>query len=269
MKIVCGLLPPDQGGVKIGSVPYRRLHRDLRVQIGYCPQTPVIWNKLTCQEHLVMLAEFYELPVNETKKRIELLIEMLGLKGKFKVQAANLSGGQKRRLNIAMALIHNPSLLIMDEPFSDLDPQTRILVQEFLKDLAHHEKKAVLLSTHNIKDVDQFTNRAAIIHKGRLIRYGNPVSLVSEGMEESLVSIRIRLIDSQVPPGIIALTSRYQCSTKVENAILSISVPAASRQNGQLLTELEQLGYPLSKIDFHRPTLEDLFFLLTGRSLVE
>jgi len=129
ISMICGLLPPSAGTIAFGG----QRGVDRRAEIGYCPQENIFYPKLTCREQLIFIGQMYGLAAPKLKARAGELLDQFGLKEKTNVRAASLSGGMKRRLNICLALIHDPEILVLDEPEAGLDPQSRIMVRDFIK----------------------------------------------------------------------------------------------------------------------------------------
>ena len=146
LRIICGQIKPDNGQVRIFNKPFNHFDPAIRTRIGYCPQQLMLWKDLTPDEQLSFLADTYQLPNDIKKIRIKMLLDRLELTLKSKVVGGKLSGGMQRRLNLALSLIHDPSLLILDEPFSGLDPEARLMVWNYLTMLARNEGKTILLS---------------------------------------------------------------------------------------------------------------------------
>ena len=166
INMICGLSKPS-GGEIIFQNFLNQTHSNIRSQIGICPQENIFWPKLTCREQLHFMARMYNLSTSLSKKRTTELLEMMGLEEKSNVLADKLSGGMKRRLNICMALIHDPEILVLDEPEAGLDPQSRILVRDFIKSLK--PDKTIILTTHNMDEADRLSDRVAIIDHGKLL----------------------------------------------------------------------------------------------------
>ena len=195
IRMVCGLLRPDAGQVFVQGRNLRE-HPEIANHIGICPQENVFWNKLTGQEQMIFLAKMYGINHQEARKRTEVLLEKLGLADKSRTVSSQWSGGMKRRLNIALALIHDPDILILDEPEAGLDPQSRVLVREFIRSLT--PATTVLLTTHNMDEADRMSDRVAIIDAGRIIRLDRPAALKDAG--ETLEDVFIRLTGKQLRP---------------------------------------------------------------------
>jgi ABC-2 type transport system ATP-binding protein len=173
IRMITGLLKPDSGTVYLNGKPANNL--DTRQFVGICPQELVLWNNLTCMEQLVFMAAMYDVPGKTARKRAAGLLEQLGLTEKRNQLAKNLSGGMQRRMNILMALMHDPEILILDEPEAGLDPQSRVLVREFIASMAL--SKTVLFTTHNMDEADRICHRIGIIDRGKMLVTDTPENL--------------------------------------------------------------------------------------------
>ncbi|MEA4936160.1 MAG: ABC transporter ATP-binding protein [Paludibacter sp.] len=171
ISMICGLLPVSGGKINFTDTS----GRDKKSMIGYCPQDNIFYPKLTCLEQLIFMGQMYGIPTYTAKTRAIELLNLLGLSDKTHVLARKLSGGMKRRLNICLALVHDPEILILDEPEAGLDPQSRILVRDFIK--AYSNKKTVILTTHNMDEADRLSDRVAIIDYGKLLLLDTPDQL--------------------------------------------------------------------------------------------
>ncbi len=179
--IVCGLVAADSGRILIdGEEPDGRL--DARRAIGYCPQSLVIWDRLGCLEQIVFVARLYGLPKAEARRRAVTLLEALGLEEKSRSQARKLSGGMKRRLNLALALAQDPRLVVLDEAEAGLDPQSRAMVREYIRSMSG--EKTILLTTHDMDEAERIADRIAIVDRGKLLELDSPSALLSRYGEE-------------------------------------------------------------------------------------
>jgi ABC-2 type transport system ATP-binding protein len=174
INIICGLLYPDGGSVKIMGKELKP-NRELRLKIGLCPQENIFWPKLTGLEQLQFMARMYGIGFKESRQKGIKLLDSLGLSEKSGKRSSGWSGGMKRRLNIALALIHDPEILILDEPEAGLDPQSRVMVRDFIKSCV--PDKTVLLTTHNMDEADRMSDRVGIIDRGKMIAMGTPDEL--------------------------------------------------------------------------------------------
>ena len=177
IKMVVGLLKHTSGHVLIEGERIEAASKRIKKSIGVCPQDIVVWTRLTCMENLLVMADMYEVPRNVAVKRAEKLLDDLKLTDKRNALAASLSGGMKRRLNVAMALIHNPEIVVLDEPTAGLDPQSRLVVTEYIRGLKETKKLTVILTTHEMDIADQLSDRVAIIDHGKLLVLDTPENL--------------------------------------------------------------------------------------------
>lgn len=167
LKMVCGLLEPDRGSIERAAV---------RERVGYAPQHLLVWPELTAREQLVFMARMYGRSSAEAGARADGLLDALGLQDKGGELARRLSGGMQRRLNIGLSLVHEPPLLILDEPTVGLDPTNRRRVHELLTGL---QETTVLWSTHDVDEADRMSDRVAIMDRGRIVRVDTAEALRS------------------------------------------------------------------------------------------
>ena len=163
INMICGLLKPSGGQIYFHGKILKSGDKETKQKVGVCPQNIILWQKLTCFEQMVFAAQLYGVDKNTAKNRSEQLLNDMGLSEKRNSLASQLSGGMQRRLNIIMALIHNPEIVIFDEPEAGLDPQSRVLVRDYIKSLS--KKKTVILTTHNMDEAERVCDRIAIIDK--------------------------------------------------------------------------------------------------------
>jgi ABC-2 type transport system ATP-binding protein len=267
IRMICGLLRGDSGEVVMDGKSLLGDPALLRRLIGYCPQELVIWDTLTCLEQLTFLGTQYDIPRRDAQSRAYHLLEILGLKEKGRKKAGTLSGGMKRRLNLALALVHDPKVLILDEPQAGLDPQSRILVRELIRSLAG--EKTVLLTTHEMDEADRLAHRIGIMDHGRLLVLDTPAALKAEHTSGEVLEVAV---DEGQETALKAFAPTLPSSvSRLE------SLPGTLRLSGPnlhpiipiLLRDLSTAGIEASNLSLREPTLEDVFISLTGRGLRE
>jgi ABC-2 type transport system ATP-binding protein len=268
INMMCGLLRPDAGRVLVRGVPIDNSGAELRARVGVCPQDIVLWERLTCAEQLQFIGRMYGLDSRSADRRSDQLLVELDLVEKRKVQARALSGGMKRRLNLAMALVHDPEIVVLDEPEAGLDPQSRIKVREYVQSLAR--RKTVILTTHNMDEADRVADRVAIIDHGRLLVVDTPEALKRSVGEGDVVEIDLDGLDDEgkrVVAAVEPLVShawldgkRQQLTVRALNAVSAL--PA-------ILDALEANDVQAADLRVRKNTLEDVFIRLTGRRLRE
>jgi ABC-2 type transport system ATP-binding protein len=260
INMICGLLPATAGKIKFQSHEIN----EIRSLIGYCPQENIYFPKLTCLEQLVFMGNIYGIPSNECKSRGLELLEMLGLINKSKVFARNLSGGMKRRLNIALALIHNPRILILDEPEAGLDPQSRVLVRNFIKSLS--KEKTIILTSHNMDEVDRLADRVAIMDYGKIMLTDTPYNLKNSIGEGDVLEIEITEDTMGKTDNLISDLRHEYNVIQTGNSLIINAVHIIDKIH-VITSSIKDAGLNIKEIKLRENTLEDVFIHLTGRML--
>ena len=272
IRMLCALLEADGGEIHWDS------SADLSQLLGFCPQENLYWPRLTCLEQLVFLGEMHSMPTQAAQERSLELLNMLGLSGKADVYASKLSGGMQRRLNIALALIHDPLVLILDEPEAGLDPQSRILVRDLIRSLAR--QKTVIITTHNMDEAERLADRVAIIDHGKLLEVGTVDSLkemlgTGDCLECRLETDLEYLLVEKSSNGVqfIEDISNALALASGTLTVVQDKLIIQSFQHLEKLAELTDLatkyGLKIQDIQLRKTTLEDVFIHLTGRALRE
>ncbi len=267
ISMVCGLLKCDAGEIRVDGHSLKDDYRACKKLMGLCPQDIVIWESLTCLEQMEFSARVYDFPKNESRRRALELLAIFGLEEKKNKQAKTLSGGMKRRLNIALALVHDPQILILDEPQAGLDPQSRILVREYIRSLA--EEKTIILTTHDMDEADRLAERIAIIDHGQLLVLDTSQNLKSQVGEGDILEIvllegheeKMNQIKSGLPENLRHLD--YQQGTL---RLVGTNIPNVLPE---LLERFRQANLKIEDMTIRKKTLEDVFIALTGRRLRE
>lgn len=264
IRMICGLLKPDEGNVLFNG---QSLHEfpDGKSLLGVCPQDNVHWERLTCLEQMVFSGEMYNLPRKEARSAAKKILDQLGLAPYEHRLARNLSGGMKRRLNIALALVHDPSILILDEPEAGLDPQSRILVREFILSLAG--TRTIILTTHNMDEANRLSGRVAIIDQGKILQMDTPENLKRSNGTRSTLQISL---DKPIEIEAIEQLKRlFPLIRKIsfEQGQLILQCPDPLQLMPLMLETLSGAGFHAGEIKLRENTLEDVFILLTGKNL--
>lgn len=260
ISMICGLLPPTGGSVRFSA------HRsDPRQLIGYCPQENVYYPRLTCLEQLTFMGYMYGMKASAARQSGLRLLGELGLGEKAHSLANHLSGGMKRRLNICLALIHQPEILILDEPEAGLDPQSRLLVREFIRRFG--EEKTVILTTHNMDEADRLAHRLAIMDHGGLLMLDTPQNLKKSIGEGDMVELVTENADEETIARFCEKLSPITSNIKHSHGMLLIKHPTLSGHLPAIRSAATDLGMDIREIRLRENTLEDVFIHLTGRAL--
>jgi len=291
ISMMCGLLEPDSGDIFIRGLPVHGGQVRVRTRVGMCPQETILWEKLTCLEQLEFIGEMYVIPRKLARHRGEDLLELLGLSEKRHMLASTLSGGMKRRLNLALALVHNPEILVLDEPEAGLDPQSRVLVREYIRSLA--QQKTIILTTHNMDEAERMADRVAIIDHGKLLVLDTPENLKHTVGEGDVLELEIKGISAskalaaieEVLPNLSLRTPRFaslreggeEISSFEDNRLLRFARNDMLTFRGKsiadnlpaIINTIQQEGGQVGEVHLRANTLEDVFIALTGRGLRE
>ncbi|MGE5465361.1 MAG: ATP-binding cassette domain-containing protein [Betaproteobacteria bacterium] len=266
INMICGLLECNAGDILMDGRSVKKDGRDYRNHIGLCPQDIVIWESLTCLEQLTIIGQLYDLGEREARDRALQLLGRLGLADKKHALARTLSGGMTRRLNIALALVHRPALLILDEPQAGLDPQSRVLVREYIRSLA--AETTVILTTHDMDEADRLADRVAIIDHGKLLVLDTPDNLKNHVGDGDIIEIRASGDVTRVDelqrrlPGNVRNVSFHDGTLRIVGTDLPEILP-------RLMESLRQHNIAIEDMTLRKKSLEDVFILLTGRRLRE
>ena len=264
ISLMCGLLKPDSGQVIIHGKPVTHWDAAVRVRVGVCPQNIVLWSQLTCLEQLVFVGEMYGLDRNAAGQRGGQLLKDLDLLEKRNKLARTLSGGMQRRLNLGMALVHDPEILVLDEPEAGLDPQSRVLVREYVKSLAR--RKTIILTTHNMDEAERMADRVAIIDHGKLLTLDTPERLKRSVGEGDVLEIET---SERVAGEALSAISRIAPQVSTSNHSLVIRAGGVVELLPAILDVLRAAGAHPGEVRLRANTLEDVFIALTGRRLRE
>lgn len=271
INMMVGLLKPTSGKVYIEGHEVKAHSPVVKAKVGVCPQNIVLWPTLTAKENLVFMADMYEVPRNVSSERADSLLAGLQLTDKTNVRAQALSGGMKRRLNLAMALIHDPEIVLLDEPSPGLDPQTRLVLWDYIQGISKKgDKKTVILTTHAMEEADRLSDRVAILDKGTLRALDTPEGLKNSLGEGDVVEMRFGMEANL--KGVDEVLRRIGDLHRVDlqGSRLVISTHNAVAQMPRIFETLpKEAAAHLEDLKLRKNTLEDVFISLTGRALRE
>ena len=258
IRMCLGLTAPDQGS--ISAMGYEMPHdvRAIKAQLGVVTQMDTLDPDFTCSENLLVYGRYFGMKDADIRARIPSLLEFAALTSKANARPGELSGGMKRRLSLARALVNDPRLLLLDEPTTGLDPQARHLMWERLQ-LLLQQGKSILLTTHFMDEAERLCSRLLVLDHGRKIAEGRPRDLIAEHLEPDVVEV--------FGSGALAL-AEHPLRTHASRVEVSGETLFFYTSNAvQLLQALS--AFPQLRI-LHRPAnLEDLFLKLTGRQIRE
>jgi lipooligosaccharide transport system ATP-binding protein len=255
LRLCLGLSDPDAGDIQLLGHAVPDKAREARAQIGVVPQFDSLDPDFSVAENLVVYGRYFGLRDHEVEPRIAGLLDFAGLAGRADAKIQTLSGGMKRRLTLARALVNDPRMLFLDEPTTGLDPQARHLIWERLRRLVQ-EGRTLLLTTHFMEEAERLCNRVAIMDKGRIIVQGTPRELIARHIEPQVVEVHGPGLEAWLA-GAKSLVQRTELAGDTVFCYAADVEPVIASLRAQ-----RELVY------LHRPAnLEDLFLKLTGRDL--
>ncbi len=266
IKMLSGQIRPTAGKVVIDGTPCDHLPEQYRRKIGLMPQDIIIWDDLSILENLKMSADLYNLSPARTKERIDFLVKSLKLKPEINTLARNLSGGYKRRVNLAISVIHDPEVIFLDEPTPGIDAQSRLLLNEFIQSLADTGRYAIVLTDHYLEEAEKLCDYFVIIDNGQVVtegtlselkrKHGSGKFMEIDLDEEALAKVKNLLIN-EFPQGKI-IRNTFVCLA--EDLVQTLARATAI---------IDKQGLPIHNISVKEPSLEDIFLLITGRGVRE
>ncbi|WP_347861853.1 ABC transporter ATP-binding protein [Salimicrobium sp. PL1-032A] len=257
MKILSGILLDFEGDIRVGEWKVSKDRSTIKQQLGYIPQDICLEETLTAYDNLFLFGNLYGLRRKELNPRMDEVLEQVGLTDRAKDKVVTFSGGMKRRLNIACALLHKPEIIIMDEPTVGIDPQSRNSIFA----LIHHLKKTgrtIIYSSHYMEEVEQLCDSIGLIDKGKLVEYGDMQSLLDKYRKPSLFISGV-----QITPEV--LRSFGDVEEKGNGYLLNSSQPLLTLRD--LVNYCHEQNLNPRRLELYHPRLEDIFFHLTGTEL--
>jgi lipooligosaccharide transport system ATP-binding protein len=255
LRLCLGLTHADAGEIELLGEPVPSRARQARRGVGVVPQFDNLDPDFTVAENLVVFGRYFGLPPRDIAARLPQLLEFAGLTGRAAARINALSGGMKRRLTLARALVNEPQLLFLDEPSTGLDPQARHLIWERLRRLTQ-EGRTLVLTTHFMEEAERLCHRLAIMDRGRIITQGSPRELIAEHIEPHVVEVYGEALDGWLAHA-RALAARVERAGDTAFVYAPDAAPVLATLQGK-----QGLSF------LHRPaSLEDVFLKLTGRDL--
>lgn len=267
IRILCGLLKADAGNISIDGTPMSTGYSKLKGLIGLCPQELVIWEQLTCSEQLRFVGASYGLSSKEAARRGDELLEALGLTEQRNRRAGTLSGGMQRRLNMLLALVHHPRLIILDEPQAGLDPQSRVLVRDYIRYLAH--RNAVILTTHDMDEADRLSDQVAILDHGQILMTDTPDRIKQAFGAGDILQVRVSGLATDKMQLLLTSFSPVFTERTISDGLLLLGAKDVVAGIPLVHRTLEEFHVQAEDITIRKRTLEDAFIAMTGRGLRE
>ena len=266
-RMLTTVLPPSHGTARVAGADILHESEEVRKRIGVVAQAMTLDVELTAWENMNIYAKYYDVPSDTRRKRIEQLLDVVGLSERADFTVGSYSGGMKRRLEIVRSLIHEPRILFLDEPTTGLDPQARSAVLEYLKKIHKDENITLLITTHYWDEAEGLCDRIAIVDYGKVVALGSPTELkrqVSGGdvIEADFTALPDRVLESLRSSDFVLDVSRHESS-------LRILVKSGAEAVPRVVEVANSSGGKMQSLTLRQPTLDDVFLHFTGRSIRE
>ncbi|MDQ0216097.1 ABC-2 type transport system ATP-binding protein [Oikeobacillus pervagus] len=265
ISMISSLVQPTNGDVRLNNESIIEKPEEIRRILGVVPQEIALYMDLSAEENLEFFGRIYRMSGEVLKNKINEVLEQIGLVDRRKDLVKNFSGGMKRRLNIGVALLHNPEFIIMDEPTVGIDPQSRNYILETVKRLNKENKMTVLYTSHYMEEVEFLCDRIYIMDKGSIIASGTKEEIKNILSSENRILIKVERMNEEFAEALRNESVISQVTVK-EKAI-TIIVPKEVNIFRTVFNLAEQTHTSLTSVEVKTPTLEDVFLHLTGRAL--
>lgn len=265
IAMICGLLPYDSGDIKVGGNSVKDYPLIIKKKIGVVPQDIALYPTLSARENLIFWGKMYGLKGDVAKKRADEVLTYVGLEDRARDKIETFSGGMKRRINIGAALMHEPELLIMDEPTVGIDPQSRNHILETVKSL-NEQGMTVIYTSHYMEEVEYLCERIAIVDHGRMIALGTKTELCNRLADGFIVKLQMNRYQEELLQALKEKAVVERLSVDESTNTLTIALQSGESMS-EIVSQVIARNVKILKLEVQEPNLEALFLQLTGRSL--
>jgi ABC-2 type transport system ATP-binding protein len=264
VRVLVTLTHPDAGTATVAGFDAVRDAGAVRRAIGYVPQESGIDRRATGRENLQLQGRVYGMRRADLRRRIDELLEIVGIADAADRTVDGYSGGMRRRLDIALGLVHRPRVLFLDEPTTGLDPEARVSMWEEVGRLAAQESLTILLTTHYLEEADELADRLAIVSRGKVVAEGTPNELKSRLSGDA---VHVELADGRVEDArrVLEQVEAPVETTLSDGRTLISRVPDGGQALPVILAALSTEGIPVASVSVNRPSLDDVYLHYTGR----
>lgn len=265
ISMICGLVKKDKGIIKIGNYDIDKEKIKAKEFIGLVPQDICLYEDLSGYDNLKFWASMYKLRGIKLKERMNEVIDAAGLNEKIKQKVKTYSGGMKRRLNIAAAVMHHPEIIIMDEPTVGIDPQSRNHILEYTMNLNKNLGTTIIYTTHYMEEAEHLCTKLAIMDEGKVIAYGSKEDIKRMVTDEENAKIFVEGYREEMELKLKEIEGVRKVS--YSSPELSLVLKNSSESLNCVIEELIKFGVKIKNINMEAPSLENVFLSLTGKSL--
>jgi ABC-2 type transport system ATP-binding protein len=267
VHVLTTLLPPTAGGARVAGHDVVREGARVREAIGAALQEAALDPFLTARDHMRLQTALHGLPKEERRRRGDALIERVGLSEAADRKVAAYSGGMKRRLDLALALVHQPRILFLDEPTTGLDPQSRTSMWEEVERLAREDGVTVFLTTQYLEEADRLAGRVGIIDQGRIVAEGTPAELKAQIGEPSVEAVPQDPVDKGRVEAVLARFGAEGDCPRSSDESVAVRLASGAAGLAEVVRALDAERIGVAHLQLHAPSLDDVFLAKTGRTL--
>lgn len=262
MDILCGCIGPDQGIAKIGGFDITTEPEEAKRRLGYLPDEPPLYNDMKVSEYIEYAARLHKIPGNEIKRRVDDTVDKLALGEVHHRLIGNLSKGFRQRVGLAQAIVHDPEVLVLDEPTEGLDPNQIVQIRDLIRSLAGQH--TIILSSHILSEVQNTCDHIVIIHQGRVVQQGTYDDLVSHIGAQRPYFVSVRQNSGQLLQKLSTLSGLTQVKqSDLEDDRIDFTIDTNVTQIDHIARTVLDGGYGLREIAAKSKGLEEVFFQLT------
>lgn len=262
ISILSSILKPDAGEILIDEKNLTTQSNLIKKLIGIVPQEIALYNELSAVENLLFWGSMYGIEKYKLTQRIGNMLDLFGLTERKSDQVGSYSGGMKRRINIAAALLHQPKVLLMDEPTVGIDPQSRNLIFEVIKKL-HQDGLTIIYTTHYMEEAERLCDRIGIIDNGEIVAQGTVDELKSSSALKEIIKVTF----NQINESLFNKLSDFWKDIKLLDAAAYFYSSDVRADLSKIVLECNQLGAEITHIEIQKINLESIFLNLTGKQL--
>ena len=263
LSMISGLLKPDQGQVSVNDIDVWRSPKEAKRILGLVPQDLALYETLSARENILFWGSLYHVPKAKLKAGMALWLDRVGLTDRAKEPVSKFSGGMKRRLNLAIGLVHNPKVVLLDEPTVGIDPQARNNILDIIRAIAQ-EGTTILFTTHHLEEAESLCDRIAIMDHGKILQTGSVTELAQVVGDGDIVTLHGAFTAAQLKT---LLKNEEMTVLNAAEQSATLSLNPGGMNLAALLQKLGEGGIDVTDVSMQKPSLESVFLKLTGREL--
>ncbi len=264
LNSLIGLIQCDSGSIEVFGKKFTGAEREIRKELGYVPQDLAFFEELSALDNVTYWGKLYGMRGKELKDAVKEALERTGLWDRRKEQAKKYSGGMKRRLNIACAIVHHPKILLMDEPTVGVDPQSRNSILESIREL-NQSGTTVIYTSHYMEEIEAICSKVAIMDFGKIIAFGTVEELIASASTTTRMTLHFRKNTKELVDFLRKMPAVLSCERREDG--IDLTMQQGNWSFSSLVSQLSEAGYEIVGAEIEKPSLEAVFLQLTGKKL--